>query len=540
MIPAPPTPDEEERLAQLFGYDVLDTEAEAEFDDLTQLASQICGTPIALISLVDPDRQWFKSKVGLDAEQTERDIAFCSHAIHQEDIFEIEDATKDPRFHDNPLVTGDLSIRFYAGAPLITPTGQAIGTLCVINNQPQKLTEAQRVAVKTLSNNVISLLELRRKNKALEKANQFKSDFLAYVSHELRTPLNAINTFSRLLLEESQEKQYPQAHTQTLKHIRASGDRLLEVVNAVLDYKKIEAGKMTLSLRPIATYDFFEHLYSSIAVKAREQGNPFTFHIDESVPEGLIGDDTKLSQIMLNLLSNAVKYTPPGNPVSSSVYYRNGKLSFVVEDKGIGISEEDQTRLFKAYQRVETRYRHEGTGLGLVITQGLLSLMKGKLNFVSKLGVGTTVKIAIPMETASVEAFNADLPTTLTLSSAISKTAKILVVEDHEINRIVAQSVFASLNLSIDLAHDGEASLEAVSKKQYDIVFMDLELPGISGNEAAAEIHKTHPDLPIVALTADVIASETSLAPYGISGIVTKPIDQTELVSMLNDKLVHQ
>ncbi|MEC7133780.1 MAG: GAF domain-containing protein [Pseudomonadota bacterium] len=178
MKAAPLPQNEDERLAELLSYDVLDTEAEQLFDDLTALASQICETPIALISLIDPNRQWFKSRVGLDAEETSRDIAFCSHAILQSDVFEIPNATLDPRFHDNPLVTGAPDIRFYAGAPLITPSGHAIGTLCAIDSKPRKLTETQKASLQTLSKSVVAHLELKRKNRELERTSQFKSDFL--------------------------------------------------------------------------------------------------------------------------------------------------------------------------------------------------------------------------------------------------------------------------------------------------------------------------------------------------------------------------
>jgi diguanylate cyclase (GGDEF)-like protein len=161
--------DETKRLDELRSYAVLDTEAEQAYDDVVRLASFICDTPIALISLIDEDRQWFKAKVGLNDMETPRGLAFCAHAITQpNDVMEVADAQQDSRFSDNPLVTGGPGIRFYAGAPLLTASGAALGTVCVIDRVPRKLTEAQSEALKALSRQVVQLLALRRANAELE------------------------------------------------------------------------------------------------------------------------------------------------------------------------------------------------------------------------------------------------------------------------------------------------------------------------------------------------------------------------------------
>lgn len=161
MLTAPIGSDEKERLSALARYAILDTPAEADFDDFTILAAQICDVPVALISLVDRDRQWFKSALGVDARETPRDISFCGHALHQPEILEVPDALKDARFADNPLVTGEKGIRFYAGAPLITPSGHAIGTLCVIDHRPRQLTDAQRASLASLARQLVRALEFR-------------------------------------------------------------------------------------------------------------------------------------------------------------------------------------------------------------------------------------------------------------------------------------------------------------------------------------------------------------------------------------------
>lgn len=176
--------DEVARIEELKQYRILDTEPEVGYDDLVLLASQICDTPIALVSLVDARRQYFKSRVGLDATETPRDIAFCAHAILQDELMIVPDALRDGRFADNPLVTSDPNIRFYAGAPLITPKGHAMGTLCVIDRVPRTLNLAQQDALQALGRQVVALLQLRRAKEQAEQASEAKSRLLENLRDE--------------------------------------------------------------------------------------------------------------------------------------------------------------------------------------------------------------------------------------------------------------------------------------------------------------------------------------------------------------------
>ena len=179
--------NEAERIAALDRYEILDTLPETEYDDLTSLASQICGAPISLVSLVASERQWFKSHHGVDLDESPRAVSFCAHAIHGETLFEVSDASLDERFFDNELVTGEHHLRFYAGAPLITPDGMKLGTLCVIDRQPRKLNDAQRYALGALARQVVTLLELRRSVAQLEQRNrelhESREDFRSFMNN---------------------------------------------------------------------------------------------------------------------------------------------------------------------------------------------------------------------------------------------------------------------------------------------------------------------------------------------------------------------
>ncbi len=423
MIPAAPHPQETERLAALRRLLVLDTAPEQIFDDLVQVAAQLTGCPISLVSLVDAHRQWFKAKVGIDAEETPRDIAFCAHAILTPDaVFEVPDATKDVRFHDNPLVALDPSIRFYAGIPLVEPGGMPIGTLCVIDRVPHNLTEAQRDALHRLGRQVVAGLELRRlmreslalnaelaaSRDAALKANQEKSGFLAHMSHEIRTPLNGIIGITSLL----QESELGVQQQEQIELIRTSGDALLDLINDILDLSKIESGHFQLEAEPFDLIALIDESAAMVATAIEKKGLDFQVCVAPEVPAKLVGDAQRLRQILINLLSNAKKFTENGSiRVLVGTGAGPGDLRIQVTDTGVGMTPEVAARIFQPYMQADasTARCYGGTGLGLTISRQLVEMMGGTLTVASASGVGTTFTCTLTLPVADLTRFWPDL-----------------------------------------------------------------------------------------------------------------------------------
>ncbi|MFQ3235777.1 MAG: signal transduction histidine kinase/CheY-like chemotaxis protein [Paraglaciecola sp.] len=538
MKSAPPNSNEAARIQALREYDVLDTQAEKVFDDLTLLVSEICATPIALISLIDSDRQWFKSKIGVDANETSRDIAFCGHAIHQQHIFEVADTLKDIRFFDNPLVTTDPNIRFYAGTPLITPQGYAIGTLCTIDRKPRTLTSGQRQALETLGRAVMANLELRKKNHQLMEANRLKTEFLSNMSHELRTPLNAIIGYSQLMQAEVKTHNLPSKFGGYLEHMDYSGKRLLSIINAVLDLSKIEEGKMHLNLSNVDCCKLFTQIAGLFKAMAENKNIQLNIEVDPNLPEHLILDETKVSQIMINLINNALKFTPAGETVTVNIFSTEQQLFIIVKDNGVGISEEDQHKLFNKFQQVGKAKISEGTGLGLAITKGLVELMGGNIKLSSSEGMGSLFKVTIPHQHKEFGHSLASVSSTLDF--CLNST--ILLVEDNHINQEVAKAIFCSMGLTIELADTGEKALELVNNNSYDLIFMDIHLPGIDGIETTRQIKQQFPSTPVIGLSADTfkqenLSSNTGNTNQKMDYYLSKPVEREKLITVLNSYL---
>jgi signal transduction histidine kinase len=407
--------DDEQRLDALNSYAVLDTPVEPAFDRITGLASRIFRVPIALISLVDRDRQWFKACVGLDVRETPRDLAFCAHAILSDAVMVVPDAHEDPRFKSSQLVVGPPHIRFYAGAPLVTPEGFRLGTLCLIDTQPHAmLTLEEQATLRDLAATVINELECRRirqdsegveaanwlkvAKESAERANGAKSEFLAMVGHELRTPLNAIIGFSTIL---SQEAHGPLGHPDYLEYakmIQDSGEHLSGLVNTILEFANAEKSEVHIEETPVDLVEEAAHcvrLMSQVASRANVT-------VDTPMLAGCTvvrADRRHVLQMLLNLLGNAIKFSRAGGHIMiSATTDASGAVHLSVIDTGIGIAPEDIDRMPVAFSQVDSRLarQFEGIGLGVAITRRLIELHGGVLSIHSQVGEGTCVTLHFP------------------------------------------------------------------------------------------------------------------------------------------------
>lgn len=399
MIPAPLPFGESERLARLERFLILDTPPEAGFDRITRTAALVVGMPISLVSLVDSDRQWFKSSYGLEAKETPRRIAFCSHAILQRDVFVVEDTLEDERFRDNPLVVSDPGIRFYAGAPLITKDNYQLGTLCVIDRQPRILSDAQKTVLRDLADMVMDEMELRLVNEELRRATAARDMFFAQISHELRTPLNAIIGFSEAL-QSGIADGAPDRRNEYLALISSSSRELSDLLTDMLEFARDgKAPEVTLiSVSPC-------RLIETMMPLLRQLAQPSRLKITAALaPEIRVkADERVLRRILTNLCTNAIKYNvKDGSVLISGERIDNGFFRLSVEDSGVGIAPELHDRVFSLYDRLgqTDSLVAQGSGVGLHIARRMASEIGGRLGFKSRPGQGSRFWIDLPMASA--------------------------------------------------------------------------------------------------------------------------------------------
>lgn len=409
--------DEDARLAALRALQVLDTPPETAFDQLTRLTARTCGSPIAMISLVDSDRIWFKSSHGVEqVREVPREGSFCACAITSDAILEVEDAWADQRFASNEMVKGPDGIRFYAGAPLRLRSGHRIGTLCVIGDRPRRLDDDERASLADLAEIATRFLESRqltvdavadlaRAKMEAEMADRAKSEFLAHMSHELRTPLNAVIGFADMLRLELYGPM-PDRYRDSVETIATSGRHLLDLINDLLDLARIEAGAIELQTDWI-DLSALAHATTRM-LEPLADGRGVGLRIDSrSGPRARV-DRRAVQQILINIVGNAIKFGPENGEVALS--FRDGDtVEIRVRDDGPGMTPMQIERAMQPYGRCEvepsqTAARLGGTGLGLPIARRLAELHGGGLRIDSIPGSGTTVVITLPKNPAMIDA----------------------------------------------------------------------------------------------------------------------------------------
>jgi PAS domain S-box-containing protein len=665
--------EEKKRLSILKKYDIDDYEDDIEMDTLAKLVANICNTPISTISFLNATKLVFKGTYGFDLKTIDRTVSFCQYTVMQDDVLEIKDTLKDERFALNPFVKGTDGIRFYAGAPLITPEGYKLGSLCVMDSKPNALSLEQKNALKVFSDMVVLNLELKTKKLELEEEkkkietsekryrdlfelsqgligehdmngriisanlatancleisieqlvgknmrdalapdtrSQFdsylekiaqdgyaegimhvkttsgkskywayknvkvedngypfvlcssqdvtelidlekelrrakrltelsieaKQQFLAKVTHEIRTPMNAIVGFGKLLSKtilDSKQKKYLQA-------INTSGDNLLLIVNDLLDVSKIEAGKMTLEEIPFSLKDVLSSVTTILHYKAAEKNIALSVKIDDKIPLHLLGDPTRLSQVLINLAGNAVKFTEKGivEIVIKEEKSEDNKsyLSFIVRDTGIGIPEDKLTIIFDSFIQAnnDTSRKYGGTGLGLTIAKQIIELHESTIHVESKLGEGSvfSFNLCYPIATMDAVLVNNDLESII--KDQKLDCIKILLAEDNLMNHLLLESVITEWGVEMSIAINGKKAIEMLTDGHYDLILMDVHMPEMDGYEATRYIRNNLPlpfsQIPIIAITANSSNEDKEKClSAGMNDFISKPFQPEDL-----------
>ncbi|MCL1986463.1 MAG: ATP-binding protein [Firmicutes bacterium] len=374
---------------------------------------------------------------------------------------------------------------------------------------------------------MIDLTDFLQEKQRAEKANNAKSDFLAMVSHEIRTPMNAILGMATAL----DRLNIDPAHQKYIRDIRRASDFLLAIINDILDFSKIEAGKLDLVLTNYSLTSLIDTLHSMFSLISKQKNLAFTLKKTNDFPQFANGDENRVRQILTNLLSNAFKYTHEGSVDFQVWLDAQNNMRFDITDSGIGIKQEDLVKLFTPFEQLDVRKNRNivGTGLGLAICHDLCRLMNGEILVESEYGKGTTFSVILPYVAANV----ADISADATLVEFVAPQAKILVVDDMEINLSVAEVMLEIFEIIPDLAESGQAAIELASKTEYDIIFMDHMMPEMDGIETTENIRNLNDwyiTSPIVALTANVIkGSEEMFLTSRLDDVVSKPIEFSAL-----------
>jgi signal transduction histidine kinase/ActR/RegA family two-component response regulator len=399
--------------------------------------------------------------------------------------------------------------------------------------------------------------EMLLAKEAADQASRAKSDFVSRMSHELRTPLNAIAGFAQLL---AMDKLTAQQNEQ-VKQINHAGKHLLELINQVLDFAKIEAGKFDTEQIPLQLRELLEETISMQKNRIDQKGLALNLNLATDLPNDVLGDPTRLRQVLINLIGNAIKFTDQGSISLSVQAMPDNFIRFEVTDTGIGMNREAQAHLFQAFTQADNSItrRYGGTGLGLMLCKEIVEAQQGHIGVISEEGKGSTFWFELPMpvtqqhgllDTVSIGDTDASISehaNTAPRTAIPLELATLLLVEDNPINQIIASHFLERLNIKHDIANNGQEALECLARKSYDLVLLDLEMPIMDGYTTIKHIREqengrnTTGQLTVIAMSANALNEEKQRAfNLGVNDYITKPVNFILLRDMLEKWLMNQ
>lgn len=525
--PAPMPVDEVERHRDLLRYQLLDTANEEKFDNITQLVADVFGAKIVLISLIDHYRQWFKSKVGLDACELDRETSFCGHAIMQRDVFYIENTLDDVRFAGNPLVRGYPNIRTYAGAPIYTAEGHAIGTLCIIFDQvtPQSIQDLEML--KRFAQIVQNLAETRLDSLILKAEREQHRELIAIVKHELRTPLVSLQMMQ---------------HEQNLAVVEPLGLAMVETtdhLSVVMDDLStiLEPTAKRTKLRHDSVVSVIERTANSLTYLLKRSGITLHLNTVQDAQQICHFDTQALRQLITNLIRNAAIHSGGStlwvNIETCDISQDQYGCVIEVLDDGRGVPVEHEERLFDAGFRSNTRA--EGSGLGLYICVDLANRLNGSIIYFRPESGGAGFRVRLNLDRLSEgkrkQPLNSEQQ--MTQSKALNGL-RILVAEDDRTLQMLNETILTRQGAIVVTADNGAVALGHSKLGNFDLILTDIQMPELNGYELAKAVREQGYTGRLIGLSAHGEGAEKQqLLASGADAVIFKPLTVNKLIDCL-------